>query len=210
MPLRESSLRIRRKRNYIRKNCNIQTRTKENSDWSRHRRQKDTLGTGKRDISILDENQDFALEVSNEGIRPPYGEITITKKILENDIIWAHGNPVFRFVVNGTDRKGKAHSYENYVEFRQENYEKQGDYAVLSCTIAKVPFGSYTISEKETLRYKFQGITANTPNVQITDREGTAVLDSINETAAVTFTNLKTRYDGYSHTDVVRNIIPVA
>lgn len=148
--------------------------------------------------------------MSNEGIRPPYGEITITKKILENDIIWAHGNPVFRFVVNGTDRKGKAHSYENYVEFRQENYEKQGDYAVLSCTIAKVPFGSYTISEKETLRYKFQGITANTPNVQITDREGTAVLDSINETAAVTFTNLKTRYDGYSHTDVVRNIIPVA
>ena len=80
----------------------------------------------------------------------------------------------------------------------------------MSCTIAKVPFGSYTISEKETLRYKFQGITANTPNVQITDREGTAVLDSINETAAVTFTNLKTRYDGYSHTDVVRNIIPVA
>lgn len=168
------------------------------------------LGNWKEDISILDENQDFALEVSNEGIRLPYGEITITKKILENDIIWAHGNPVFRFVVNGTDRKGKAHSYENYVEFRQENYEKQGDYAVLSCTIAKVPFGSYTISEKETLRYKFQGITANTPNVQITGREGTAVLDSINETAAVTFTNLKTRYDGYSHTDVVRNIIPVA
>ena len=196
-------MRIRRKRNYIRKNCNIQTRTKETSPEG-------YLGNWKEDISILDENQDFALEVSNEGIRPPYGEITITKKILENDIIWAHGNPVFRFVVNGTDRKGKAHSYENYVEFRQENYEKQGDYAVLSCTIAQVPFGSYTIREKETLRYKFQGITANTPNVQITGREGTAVLDSINETAAVTFTNLKTRYDGYSHTDVVRNIIPVA
>lgn len=34
------------------KNCNIQTRTKENSDWSRHRRQKDTLGTGKK-ISLF-------------------------------------------------------------------------------------------------------------------------------------------------------------
>ena len=39
--------------------------------------------------------QDFTLKAENTLARLPYGEITVTKKILEKDIIWAHGNPVF-------------------------------------------------------------------------------------------------------------------
>lgn len=166
-------------------------------------------GGWKKDIFILDMSQDFTLEVQNIPVRLPYGEITVTKKILEKDIIWAHGNPVFRFTINGKDQRGLTHTYEEYVEFRKENYEKQGEYAVLSCTIPKVPLGIYTISEKETLRYRFQSIVADTSNVQIAGREGTTVLDRENKTAAVTFTNVKTRYDGYSHTNVVKNIISV-
>lgn len=167
------------------------------------------LGGWKRDISILDMNPNFVLEVQNTAVRLPCGEVTVTKKIRERDIIWAHGNPIFRFTIKGKDQRGLFHAYENYVEFKKENYKRQGDYAVLSCTVSGIPIGIYTISEKETLRYKFQGITADTSNVQINGREGTASLDRENKTAAVTFTNIKTRYDGYSHTDVIKNKIPV-
>lgn len=168
-------------------------------------------GGWKMDIDILEETfQNPVLEVENTLIRAPYGEITVTKKIREEDIIWAHGNPVFRFVISGVDQKGLAHTYENYVEFQKENYKVQGEYAVLSCAFQNVPFGKYTISEKETLRYKLQEMTADTPNVTVTDQKGVAVLDKTNKTAAITLVNVKTRYDGYSHTDVVRNSIPAA
>ena len=59
------------------------------------------------------------------------------------------------------------------------------------------------------LRYSFQGIIAETSNVEITGREAKVFLDRENRAAAVTFLNQKIRYDGYSHTDVIRNTIPV-
>lgn len=111
------------------------------------------IGGWKKDISILDMEQDFTLKAENTLARLPYGEITVTKKILEKDIIWAHGNPVFRFIITGKDQRGMEHSYENYVEFEKGNYNKQDDYAILSCTISRIPLGRYTISEKETLSY---------------------------------------------------------
>ena len=167
-------------------------------------------GSWQADIDILKENfQDKILEAENTLARLPCGEITVTKKIREKDIIWAHGNPVFRFEINGTDQRGMSHTYRNYVEFQKGNYGRQGEYAVLSYTFSGVPLGEYTISEKETLRYQFQGITANTSNAGIAGRNGVVILDRKNKTAAVTFTNIKTRFDGCSHTDVIRNSIPL-
>ena len=46
------------------------------------------------------------------------GEITVTKRIREADITWAHGNPVFRFRITGKDQLGATHVYEKYVEFK--------------------------------------------------------------------------------------------
>ena len=43
------------------------------------------------------------------------GEITVTKRIREADITWAHGNPVFRFRITGKDQLGATHVYEKYV-----------------------------------------------------------------------------------------------
>ena len=83
------------------------------------------------------------------------------------------------------------------------------EYAVISCTFTNLPMGKYTVSEKKTLRYVFESITAQTSNVSLNDRNGIAVLDRNNKVAAVTFTNKKTRYDRYSHTDVVRNQIHI-
>ena len=165
---------------------------------------------GAEDINILEEDfQDTVLEAENTLVRLPCGEITVTKKIREQDIIWAHGNPVFRFEISGTDQKGMFHRYEDYVEFQDRNYERQGGYAILSYTFHGIPLGNYSIHEKETLRYSFQGIIAETSNVEITGREAKVFLDRENRAAAVTFLNQKIRYDGYSHTDVIRNTIPV-
>lgn len=167
-------------------------------------------GNWKKDINILEEDfQDTVLEAENTLVRLPCGEITVTKKIREQDIIWAHGNPVFRFEISGTDQKGMFHRYEDYVEFQDRNYERQGGYAILSYTFHGIPLGNYSIHEKETLRYSFQGIIAETSNVEITGREAKVFLDRENRAAAVTFLNQKIRYDGYSHTDVIRNTIPV-
>lgn len=58
------------------------------------------IGGWKKDISILDMEQDFTLKAENTLARLPYGEITVTKKILEKVIIWAHGNPGFSFYNN--------------------------------------------------------------------------------------------------------------
>ena len=167
-------------------------------------------GNWQKDIDILEEDfQNTVLEAENTLIRIPDGEITVTKKIREQDIVWAHGNPVFRFEINGTDQKGMLHRYENYVEFQNKNYETQGEYAVLRYTFRGIPLGKYTVSEKETLRYSFQGAIAETSNVEIAGREANVLLDRENRMAAVAFMNRKTRYDGYSHTNVVRNTIPV-
>ena len=95
------------------------------------------------------------------------------------------------------------------MEFQDRNYERQGGYAILSYTFHGIPLGNYSIHEKETLRYSFQGIIAETSNVEITGREAKVFLDRENRAAAVTFLNQKIRYDGYSHTDVIRNTIPV-
>ena len=152
---------------------------------------------------------------------------------LESRLIWAFSSRCCGEGMALIDRKSNA-VIENLTDYKVVGLENlglkdEGDpyaykiqklgqkYLLLQLEPLSRPEGYEVLSVREvtglfaeTLRYKFQGITANTPNVQITGREGTAVLDSINETAAVTFTNLKTRYDGYSHTDVVRNIIPVA
>ena len=137
------------------------------------------------------------------------GKIQIAKRILEKDIVWAHGNPVFRFVITGKDARGAEHSYEDYVEFKKGSYSRVGDYAWMICTVTGIPEGTYTISEKETLRYRFKSLMAGSENVTVSGKSGTAVLERKNLNALVVFENEKTRFDGYSHTDVIRNVVPL-
>ena len=138
------------------------------------------------------------------------GEITIEKRIKDADITWAHGNPVFRFRITGTDNKGISHVYETYVEFEQGAYTVNGEDATMRTVVQEIPAGRYTVSELQTLRYAFESVAAGTANVSVTGKTGVAVIDSENRTATVVFRNKKTRYDRYSHTDVVRNVIPVS
>lgn len=152
---------------------------------------------------------DLEIEALNDPVIPPLGHITVTKKIKESDIVWAHGNPIFRFEVSGTDVKGNPHTYEDYVEFSKGNYNLEGGYAALSVVFKDIPIGTYTISEKETLRYKFESATPDSPNVTISGQVGKAALDMQHSEAGMTFINKKTDFSKFSHTDVVKNNIPI-
>ena len=159
------------------------------------------------------------LKAENTPVRLPFGTITIVKKIKESDIIWAHGNPTFSFVAEGTDLSGKTHRYEDYITFSKGAFETDGNgYASLAVTIRNVPLGQYEIWEKPVLRYYLKDAWANTGNVRITKGTGTdpkqiavgtAALTAANRNASLTFVNEKSRYDLYSHNDSVKNTIPL-
>ncbi len=65
--------------------------------------------TGKYEKEVIfqkKENTDtdtVDLKVENTPVTLPLGNITIIKKIKEEDITWAYGNPTFSFVAEGTD-----------------------------------------------------------------------------------------------------------
>lgn len=168
-------------------------------------------GTFEKEISFDpygDQEQKIEIEAVNTSILPPMGKITVVKQIKEDEITWAHGNPVFRFQVSGTDVKGKTHTYEDYVEFREGEYAAENGYGILKC-VFEIPLGKYTVSELETLRYELEGVYAGTENVSVSGNSGIAVIDTERPEAELTFRNRKTIYDRYSHTDVIRNKIPM-
>lgn len=183
--------------------------------------QKDLVFQKKEDGDTL--TDEIELKVQNTPKTVPLGKITIRKKIKEEDITWAHGNPTFFFVAEGKDLSGAFHRYEDYVTFAPESYQTdENGYALLSVTLDHVPLGQYEIWEKPVLRYYLKNAYANTQNVQITKgaapaygtdpkeiAAGTAALTVKNRKATITFVNEKTRYDRYSHNDCVKNTVPL-
>ena len=157
----------------------------------------------------------YVLTVENKPDIPPLGRIIITKRILESDIIWAHGNPTFLFSAEGEDVKGDHHRYEDYLCFSQGGYSVDGSgYAVLTLTIENVPIGTYDIREMPVIDYALVSAAPQTANVTIlgggSASYGMGVLTREETEAGVTFTDKKGDDHGYRHTDVVRNAIPIA
>lgn len=180
------------------------------------------VGTWEQEIQLSEELSLLSMIVENDPERLPVGSIRIVKKILEREILWAHGNPVFTFVVEGTDQQGHYRKYENYVRFSTGNLERdETGYVTEEVVIRNVPLGTYEVYEKPVQRYFLEDVQANTANVSIfhgsapgfgrLPREtawGSAVLTVKNREAALTFFNKAGRCDGYSHNDVLKNTIP--
>lgn len=180
-------------------------------------------GEWEKKFVLTAESREFFYEVTNKPTKLLRGSITVVKKIKEADIIWAHGNPVFGFVVEGTDEKGGRKKYEDSIVFMPENYETDAQgYAVSRITFTNVPPGSYEIYEKPVLRYFLKDVRADTGNVSI--RRGKApaygllpketayaqaVLDAQSIKASIVFINEKSRYDDYSHNCIIENTIPI-
>jgi hypothetical protein len=132
-----------------------------------------------------------------------YAELTLTKHLLADEIVWAHGNPIFTFKVEGTDVLGVSHTYYETVEFTPDQTASSG---VVSQTVRmKVLAGSYTVTEEPTMRYRLDHISdLSEGNAQ---ENASAVLFDLSDggTGTAAFTNRKTTDEEDSHTSLVRN-----
>ena len=177
------------------------------------------------EFSRLGSSESTRSNMTETRIRIPvsFGSITITKRIKEADIVWAHGNPAFLFRAEGEDEKGKFHRYEEFLCFRKGGYSLTGDgFAEISVTIAHVPCGTYRVTELPVMDYYLTGAEAATKNMLITTvgepgkgkdpsltAYGTGTLSREEPDAGIIFYDTKGNYSGYRHTDVVCNSLPL-
>lgn len=130
-----------------------------------------------------------------------YVDICLTKRIYAEEIVVAHGNPVFIFRVTGTDVDGDLHTWYNTVEFSGNSAAEDGTVS-LSAEF-HVPAGTYTASELSTARYELEGISEVTNGVI----SGTAVQFDLsgNLNGSAVFTNKKTTDRDLTDAALVRN-----
>ena len=153
----------------------------------------------------------------------PYGNLTIVKKVKYSEITFAHGNPVFRFTVNGKDLAGKFHEYGTVLEFTDDLKPDGSGFVTVSHTFSSIPAGTaYQVLESSSLRYRLKNVSSLYNNVSIQklkegiygDRpselfETTVNLQQKLKGTSVTFENVKCIWDDYTHTDMINNTIAV-
>ena len=123
-------------------------------------------------------------------------QITIRKEI--NEWYEPFGNATFLFEIAGTDVNGTAHTWNKSITL--VNGATAGN-----VILSGIPAGTYTIRERDTERYKLDGITAGA-NVTVAGDTATAVLTSEKE-AEVTFANSISQYEKFSHTGNATNVV---
>ena len=123
-------------------------------------------------------------------------QITIRKEI--NEWYEPFGNATFLFEIAGTDVNGTAHTWNKSITL--VNGATTGN-----VILSGIPAGTYTIRERDTERYKLDGITAGA-NVTVAGDTATAVLTSEKE-AEVTFANSISQYEKFSHTGNATNVV---
>lgn len=128
-------------------------------------------------------------------------EVALTKEIDAEDIVWAHGNPVFTFRLSGTDVFGEEHEYYDIVEFTKENCPVQGK---TQLTVHfRIMQGNYTATEEPVMRYE-QGEIHSVSGGSVTG--GTVVFEVKDEKdRSAVFYNRKVTDQDESHTAFVRN-----
>ncbi len=154
-------------------------------------------------------------------------DLEVRKRIRADEIVWANGNPVFIFTVDGTDLGGDSHCYSRVVEFDREYVEKEvqkDGFVEASARFEGIPCGTaYRIREAETSRYCLQNVTSADENVTIQKLAEPAAGKLPEEVFYVTadllqkptgtcvvFQNAKVKWNLWSHTDTVINRVRVS
>lgn len=127
--------------------------------------------------------------------------VTVTKRILTQDVNWAHGQPTFVFTLAGVDHGGTERTYATTIAFSQDD-DQSGEWMSRSAVINTEP-GTYVLSEEPCLRYEVDKVESNG-----TVKSKTAELDLLELVhGTATFTNRKTGHAGLSDVVSVRNHI---
>lgn len=146
-------------------------------------------------------DQEYQISMTNQkAVRT----MKITKRIRAEDIVWAHGNPVFFFRLEGRDMDGDSHSYSCAVEFTPEDLGTGKEYLEKTVTLDQIVAGIYRLTEQETYRYSLESYE----NIEGGKAEGEAcVFDLIaNEEGKAVAVNEKVNQSGTSHTGMIRNV----
>ena len=146
--------------------------------------------------------------------------LTITKRITNNDVVLAHGNPTFIFEVTKTDEPDKGHTYRKSVTFNELSISKDKDTSEMS-VIFTVPKGTYDVSEISVNRYELDYITSDSKCVTVEkDANGKATKATVtfsgkpgedaDTSITLVFANEKTDQEGTSDTAIRPNILKTA
>ena len=147
------------------------------------------------------------------------GDLTVTKTIAADEIIWAHGNPTFLVKVSGFSQTGKGqqfyHTYEFTREYVEANTAPDGTVSLLYM-FQDIPTSErYRVEELPVSRYSLTDMEGNGSNVTTYFSDKSSGFDSyvlvnlVNQPSGtqVTITNQKTNDAWESHTALLHNVI---
>ncbi len=153
----------------------------------------------------------------DQTITVPEGELTITKTIREEEILWAHGDPIFQVQIRGINATGQRLVFYHTFHFTREEAEKmreEGKGYSLSYTFHNLPIPYlYEVRELEVSRYSLVEIKSEDTNVDVSlsreeggyDSAAWVNLADTSVCAEICLVNEKTNYQGLSHTAAVVN-----
>ena len=130
-------------------------------------------------------------------------KLTVNKKILQSDVVLAHGNPTFTFEVKNTQT---GHTYYKTVSFGSDNIAPGKDGYAEASVVFALPMGEYDISEVSVDRYKLSAIEPT--EYARGDKAVVMLNDSTPEEGIyVSFTNDKTDQSKTTDNSTVTNIL---
>lgn len=146
-------------------------------------------------------------------------DLTVTKVIKTNEIIWEHGNPLFMAKVNGVGTDGVEYTFYHTFEFTKEYVTanaKNGEVS-MSYTFDEIPISNnYKVEELKVSRYMLDVVSVDGVGTVLSKNNGNtgsydkyASVDLVSQPTGteVTLSNVKTTYQGLSHNAFIRNLI---
>lgn len=131
-----------------------------------------------------------------------YYDLTINKQVPKEDWYAPHGDATFLYQI--TSKRNPDWNWYAELTFTEEDVQEDKD-TLKKSRILKLPYGAYEVEELPALRYKGE-ITAVSGDTEQTDAlKAITRLGTDNTPESVTYQNEKSRWDGYSHNDLVMN-----
>lgn len=132
-------------------------------------------------------------------------QLTIIKRITQNEIWMPSGTPTFIYKIEGTDVEGNAHNYFRTAEFTDSYVSSHTVNGMVeySITLKNLYSGNYTVSELDNIRYNFSNIV----NLSNATKNGHTAKYNLfdNTNGSATFVNSRTNYKNFSHSDLKIN-----
>lgn len=153
-------------------------------------------------IKQMEETGEFVRKVSITN-RLAFYELTIRKEIAKEDSYLPHRDATFLYRV--TSKRKPEQKWYTEIVLAEGAAEPSGGMLTASKTLS-LPYGEYLVEELPALRYE-GGITETEGAVTVDETKQSALVRLYNqgEKALITYTNEKTRWDRYSHNDLVIN-----